>query len=206
MKLERPVRKRIQLLLKIAGNLFILGGLAALAWCGTVLMQAHQYQQQANSYLKQAMRAPRTGTIRSTVRVAEGAPIGRLDIPRIGVSVVVLEGTDARTLRLGAGHIPGTALPGQSGNVAIAGHRDTYFRGLRKISQRDEVMLTTLDGAYAYSVDSAKIVDPDDVGVLKDTGQPTLTLVTCYPFIYVGSAPKRFVVQARRLTGADSGR
>lgn len=206
MKLQRPARGRIRLLLKISGNLSIVGGLTAFAWCGTVLMQAHLYQRQANSYLRRAVKAQCAGAVGSAVQAVDGAPIGRLEIPRIGVSVVVLEGTDAHSLRLGAGHIPGTALPDQSGNMGIAGHRDSFFRSLRRINKDDEITLTTLHGSYAYTVYCAKIVNPDDVDILNDTGQPTLTLVTCYPFIYVGAAPKRFIVQARRITGANEER
>jgi sortase A len=94
------------------------------------------------------------------------------------------------------GHIPGTALPGEDGNIVLAAHRDTFFRPLRNIQKGDEIALTTLSGAYRYRVESIQIVGPDDVGVLSPTKQPTLTLVTCYPFYFVGSAPKRFIVRA----------
>ena len=95
--------------------------------------------------------------------------------------------------------IPGTAVPGREGNVALAGHRDTFFRGLRNIRNRDEIVLTTSDGMHPYEVESTRVVWPDDVDVLNDVGRALLTLVTCYPFYLVGSAPKRFVVRAHRL-------
>ena len=122
--------------------------------------------------------------------------IGRLEIPRLRMKVMVREGADEGTLRKAVGHIPGTALPGTIGNVALAGHRDTFFRGLRDIRKDDSIDLTTDDGTYRYQVKSTKIVGPRDVGVLAASSGETLTLVTCYPFYYVGSAPKRFIVRA----------
>jgi sortase A len=126
----------------------------------------------------------------------EGEPLGRLEAPRLGLSVMVSQGVSNRTLRRSAGHIPGTALPGELGNVGIAGHRDTFFRPLKEIRKNDTLTLTTLEGTYQYVVDSTEIVAPDNVKVLDPTDRPILTLVTCYPFYYVGSAPKRFIVQA----------
>jgi LPXTG-site transpeptidase (sortase) family protein len=126
-------------------------------------------------------------------------PIGRLQIPAIDLSVIVLEGTDGWTLNRAVGHIEGTALPWESGNSGIAGHRDGFFRGLKKISRNDRIVLTTLKGIYQYRVDGIEIVDPADSGVLDASPHPTLTLVTCYPFHLVGSAPKRFIVRAERL-------
>jgi sortase A len=99
------------------------------------------------------------------------------------------------------GHIPGTPLPGQSGNVTIAGHRDTFFRPLRLIRKNDTMKLTTLRGEDQYRVVSTDIVAPDDIHVLYPTGRNTLTLVTCYPFYYVGPAPRRFIVRAERVAG-----
>jgi sortase A len=94
------------------------------------------------------------------------------------------------------GHIPGTALPGDSGNVGLAAHRDTFFRRLRDIRPDDEIVLTTPDGTFRYTVEGTKVVEPGDVWVLDPTEEPALTLVTCYPFTYVGSAPQRFIVRA----------
>jgi sortase A len=126
----------------------------------------------------------------------EGEALGRLEVPRLDVSVMVAQGVSDSTLRRSVGHIPGTALPGEMGNVGIAGHRDSFFRPLKDIRKNDTLTLTTLNGTYQYVVDSTRIVSPDDVQVLDPIGRPTLTLVTCYPFYYVGSAPKRFIVQA----------
>ena len=122
--------------------------------------------------------------------------MGRLEIARLGVSAVVRSGSDARTLQLAVGHIPGTALPGEAGNVGLAGHRDTFFRRLRDIETDDEIRLVTPEGRYRYRVQRTDIVRPEDVWILGPTEEPTLTLVTCYPFTYIGSAPERFVVRA----------
>ncbi len=129
-----------------------------------------------------------------------GSVIGRMEIARLGMRVMVLESTDHKTLRLAAGHIEGTALPGEKGNVGIAGHRDTFFRPLRSIRKDDVIELTTLHGCYRYVVEETQVVTPDDTYVLENNGVDALTLVTCFPFNYVGSAPKRFVVYAREIT------
>jgi sortase A len=132
---------------------------------------------------------------------AEGSVLGRIEIPRVGISALVLEGVSGLTLRRGVGHISGTSLPRLPGNIGLAGHRDTVFRGLKDIRKGDPITLETLDGTYRYVVDWAQVVDPDDVGVLAVSSRPELTLVTCYPFYYVGSAPERFVVRAHREGG-----
>ena len=126
--------------------------------------------------------------------------IGRLEIPRLNLSVMVREGADERTLSRAVGHIPGTALPGKLGNVGLAGHRDTFFRELRNIREDDAIEFETTHGKYSYIVKSTSIVTPRDVSVLRASGGENLTLVTCYPFYYVGSAPKRFIVHAAQVT------
>jgi sortase A len=129
---------------------------------------------------------------------ASGEIIGRIEIPKVSLSVIIMEGTQGKTLRRGAGHIIGTALPGQTGNVGIAGHRDSFFRPLREVRKGDEVTLTTVAATYTYKVDSISVVDPSNVSVLEDSGGSILTLVTCFPFDFVGSAPQRFIVRAHR--------
>jgi sortase A len=125
--------------------------------------------------------------------------IGRVEIPRLEISAVVREGVDSKTLSRAVGHVPTTALPGNPGNVAIAGHRDTYFRNVRNIRKGDHIRMTTQKGTFEYAVDSLKIVEPTDVKVLDPTADPAITLVTCYPFNYIGAAPKRFIVRARQI-------
>jgi sortase A len=126
--------------------------------------------------------------------------IGKINIPRLGISAILKEGVGQRTLNLAAGHIPSTALPGQPGNVGVAAHRDNLFRGLKDIRQDDSITLTTLDNTYVYRVVSTKVVNPTDVSVLDASpDEKTLTLVTCYPFYFGGSAPKRFIVRALQV-------
>ena len=137
--------------------------------------------------------------------VANGDIIGRMEIPRVGISVMVLEGDNADVLRKGAGHVPSTSLPGGPGNVVIAGHRDTFFRALQNIHKDDEIDFTTKEGVHSYQVGSIQEVGPGDVQVLKASDHPTLTLVTCYPFDYIGSAPERFVVQAAEILPSGRG-
>ena len=129
----------------------------------------------------------------------EGSLVGRIEIPRIGVSAIVLEGVDKKTLRRGVGRIPGTSVPGEDGNVGLAAHRDSFFRGLRDIRKNDIVTLKTVEGTYNYQVEWTEVVQPQDTHVLDETEGPAITLVTCYPFSYVGPAPKRFIVRARKV-------
>ena len=128
------------------------------------------------------------------------ALVGRLSIPRLHLSAMVREGIDRNTLLLAIGHIPATALPGQAGNVGVAGHRDTFFRGLKDLKTRDEIQFSTLSGDFKYVVESLIVVEPDNVAVLAPSSENVLTLVTCYPFSYIGTAPRRFVVRARQVS------
>ncbi len=127
-----------------------------------------------------------------------GQLIGRIEIPRLKVSVQVVEGSGDSELKQAAGHVTGTALPGDDGNVAIAAHRDKWFRPLRNIQARDVIEIRTPDGNYRYVVRRTEIVKPTDVSVIAPTHDQELTLVTCYPFYYVGHAPRRFIVHATR--------
>jgi len=125
-------------------------------------------------------------------------PLAVLRVPRLEVSVPVLEGTDEWTLNRAVGHIEDTAAPGTDGNVGIAGHRDGFFRALKDIRVGDEIEIETLTRVLRYQVERAWVVGPDDVTVLDDTAAPTITLVTCYPFYFIGPAPQRFIVRATR--------
>ncbi|HEX6898927.1 MAG TPA: class D sortase [Thermoanaerobaculia bacterium] len=129
----------------------------------------------------------------------QGSLVGRIEIPRVGVSAIVLEGVDKKTLRRGVGRIPGTSIPGKDGNIGLAAHRDSFFRGLRDIRKNDIVTLKTVEGTYNYQVEWTEVVQPQDTHVLDETDGPAITLVTCYPFSYVGPAPKRFIVRAHRI-------
>lgn len=133
------------------------------------------------------------------LRPARGSVIGWIEIPRLKVSSVVLEGDTESEFQLGAGHVPGTAGPGEHGNVVIAAHRDTFFRNLRNIAPDDRIVITTPNGVFEYAVERTEITDPKNVSVMQPRGQPELTLVTCYPFNYIGSAPDRFIVHAKKV-------
>lgn len=128
-----------------------------------------------------------------------GALVGRLEIARLGISVMVLEGADDSTLRVAAGHVPNTSLPGHGGNVGIAGHRDTFFRPLQNIRASDEIVLETPGETFRYVVEGTWVVAPEQIEVLDPTARPSLTLVTCYPFHFVGAAPYRFIVRAHQI-------
>ena len=170
---------------------------------GFVKDESHRLWNRGSAGIEPKAEAPSTIAPKPEVP-DEPAPamrsvIGRLEIPRLQLSVMVREGADEGTLSRAVGHIPGTALPGKLGNVGLAGHRDTFFRALRNIREDDTIELQTTHGAYHYIVKSTKIVTPRDVSVLEASGGDTLTLVTCYPFYYVGSAPKRFIVHAAQV-------
>lgn len=192
--------------IRVARWLFTGLGLAALGYCAAVWIGAKLYQsQEARRFTREAhVRAipvtPREAP--SAIVPPDGDLVGKLEIPRIGVSVMVVEGVDNRDLKHAVGHIPGTALPGENGNIGLAGHRDTFFRPLRAIHSNDIIMLSTPRRSYRYRVVSTKIVSPDDVQVLYPAVHDTLTLVTCFPFDYVGSAPRRFIVRADSLPGS----
>lgn len=200
---EPPRRPRR--MLRWLERLLLVVGIVCLGYYTYVSAESMLYQRYENRELDAILRsAPaRLGAERGgrTVpdarpRPAPGDVIGRIEIPRLGVSTVVRAGSDARTLRLAVGHIPGTALPGEAGNVGLAGHRDTFFRRLADISTGDEIRMVTPEGVFTYVVERTNVVEPEDVWVLDPTSRGVLTLVTCYPFSYVGSAPQRFIVRA----------
>jgi sortase A len=184
-------------MIRWARGFLLLVGVVALTYVGFTLLEARLYQSSANDALLTQSETAETTNVPKSVRA--GDVLGRIDVPRLGLSVAVLQGTSSRTLRLGAGHIEGTPLPGEPGNSGIAGHRDTFFRSLKDIRKDDEIQFQTATGLLRYEVDWIKIVGPDDTSVLHSSGDDsTLTLVTCYPFYLVGPAPKRFVVHARK--------
>ena len=139
----------------------------------------------------------KAGIVEEAAGLREGDVVGKLEVPRIGISVMVLQGIENDTLTVGVGHVPGTPLPGADANVVIAAHRDTFFRKLEGIMVGDSIHFATLRGTYEYIVDSTEIVDPEDTQVMESRARAELTLITCYPFYFVGAAPKRFIVHAQ---------
>jgi sortase A len=171
------------------------GGVVVLSYCGWVLVDSWQYQREKGTEFDAPVVAV---SARKTPEVFADGLIGRLEIPRLELTAMVMEGTGHTTLRRAVGHIAGTALPGQTGNVGISGHRDTFFRPLRKIRLGDTIAVATRNGSFDYRVVSTKIVRPSDVSVLEAGDGEAVTLVTCYPFYFVGAAPFRFIVRAER--------
>lgn len=189
---------------------FCLIGISLLGWAFAAIVDARIYQARqgrAFSVVERRAAAP-SPCIAVSPAAPDAAPeppapgadplvLGLIEIPRIGVSAIVREGDDDGTLAVAVGHIPGTARPGERGNMALAGHRDTFFRALRNIRVDDTIAIRTARGRYDYLVDSTEVVPPEATRVLAPTSDPVLTLVTCFPFDWAGRAPDRFVVRAR---------
>jgi len=180
-------------------NVLFLAGALAVCYVGVAFIYARHCEEIANSALDQEQQ---TGGQRTSgpsgYFTEQGRVLGRIEIPRLKIRVAILDGTTSRTLEVGVGHIEGTALPGEPGNIGIAGHRDTYFRALRNIRTGDEIRVQAGSALSRYKVDTVQIVAPDDISVLAPSAASTVTLVTCYPFYFIGAAPQRFVVHANR--------
>lgn len=177
---------------------FLVGGLWGLGCATFAVLDARAYQAIALSNLPKLSNLPRTSPARVSRVVAEGELVGEIDIPSLELKIAVVQGESSKILRRAVGHLPATALPGDPGNVVLAGHRDTFFRPLRNIQVGDAIAIVTPDGKFEYQVESTEVVSPEDVQALQSTGENTLTLITCFPFYYVGPAPKRFIVRARQ--------
>ena len=198
-----PARTRRSLGSRIIGwleSLLFVAGVVCLGYYAYITIEARLYQELENRELDMILSTapagpPSPGQLRPPPP-PPGSAIGRIEIPRLGVSAIIRAGSDAKTLRLAVGHIPGTALPGEVGNMGLAGHRDTFFRRLRDIRAADDIRVVTTAGTFTFKVNTLTVVSPKDTWVLNPTRTPTLTLVTCYPFTYIGSAPQRFIVHA----------
>ncbi len=205
MKL-RIAREPLRRILQWTRRACFVAGVSMLAYCAYALVDSSVFQRVQGGQLERLLEVRIPGAGDAPVSpgrwpaTVTGGLIGRIEIPRLGFSAVVIEGTSTTTLRRAVGHIQSTALPGQPGNIGLSGHRDTFFRPLRNIRENDVITLTTLVGGYRYRVVSTQVVRPENVGVLAPSGDEILTLVTCYPFYFVGPAPYRFIVRARRAT------
>ena len=191
------MRARIRLDIVLA-----LIGVALLGYVGETLLESEVREVVGNHRLERAWAkaTQKTSDPGAVARRPEmGDLIGRLEIPRLEISALVAEGAAEGTLRTGIGHLPHTPLPGEPGNAGLAAHRDTHFRALRDVRIGDRIQLRSWSGETEFEVTATHIVMPKDVSVLDPTPEPTLTLITCYPFGYIGNAPKRFVVQAKRV-------
>jgi len=181
--------------------LFVLIGFIVIVGSGLALFWSDELQR---LYMPSLPSIERQSGADSTNRPeAElGKPIGSIEIPRLGLSSVVLEGDDAAALLLGVGHLSDTPLPWHHGNTVLAAHRDTFFRPLAHIRKGDVIRFSTADAALEYVVKELKVVEPTAVEVLEPTSAATLTLITCFPFDYIGPAPQRFIVRAERRSSS----
>ncbi|WP_321475065.1 class D sortase [uncultured Paludibaculum sp.] len=203
-------RRNMRSILRWTQRLLFALGATLLTYSGYVVVDAQLFQNREDRHLDRMLverQGANAGESPTAAPLLPAVPepawprglIGRIEIPRLGLEVIVMEGVDHATLRRAAGHIPGTALPGQAGNVGISGHRDTFFRPLRNIRNNDLINIITPLGDYRYRVVSSDVVDPRNVAVLASSASEILTLVTCYPFYFVGPAPDRFIVRAERV-------
>ncbi len=188
------------------GSCYLLAALT-LSWCAASLLDAGISSALQSRRLEGILQrvipdgganGARTGLASATRReAASSGLVGRIEIASADLSSIIMEGATTATLRRAVGHVDGTAFPGERGNVALAGHRETHFRGLKRVREGDTIRITTPDGVFIYAVESTEVVGPDRIDVLRPAVEPTLTLITCFPFNYVGPAPRRFVVHAR---------
>jgi len=175
-------------------------GVGALSVVGYEVVEARRFQAQ------RAAEFARLAQAYASVSVRTGGLIGMLDVPRLKLTTPVIEGDDDKMLRRAAGHLPDTPLPWQGGNSAIAGHRDGLFRSLKGIRIGDEIRFRTTRDEFRYRVTGTSIVAPDDISVLESRGAASLTLITCYPFTFIGNAPQRFIIHASREREASRDR
>lgn len=199
-------------ILRWAERLFVFAGIGVLAWSALFMADAALSQWEARRALDVISLAASAGpphgsiAIPSTPRAPaahRGSAIGEISIPRVALDAVVLHGSDTGTLRRGPGHLENTAFPGKIGNVVIAGHRDSFFRRLRDIAIGDDVFIDTSEGHFHYRVTSMDVVKAQDLSVLDQTADATLTLITCYPFWVLGPAPDRFVVRGELVANTS---
>jgi sortase A len=181
-------------LLVFVGSFLIFSG--ALDCYSSISSQSQVASDWARESAPAPTSPPPSSTAKSRETIRRGDPVARLSIPRLDAVLYVVEGADARDLRRGPGHMEGTPLPGQVGNCIIAGHRDTHFRLLKNIHKGDEIVLQTRDGQFRYRVSQTSVILPNNTACLRPTTTGVLNLITCYPFYYVGPAPKRFIVHA----------
>lgn len=193
----------------------VVAGVMCLAWVGVVTLRANLHDRRQRTVFDQQTTAaaapgnalsPTAAESPGTEAVMADGLVGLLEIPRIGFSEIVMHGDDDDTLRVAIGHLPDTPLPWQEGNSALAGHRDGRFRPLRHVRIGDRITVATRQGPLHYVLRETAIVTPDDLSVLAPTETRTLTLITCYPFSYVGSAPKRFILKAEAVDDPTSRR
>lgn len=190
-----------------AGVLLLGGGLIAVGYVAHVVVDARSYQAVERRRFEATRRAvAEPGLPGAALRPGEGDSIGELRIPRLGLSAIIAQGDSAAVLHRAVGHLAETALPGEPGNVVLAAHRDTFFRPLERVRVGDAITVRTARGDFAYVVEWTAVMRPSDVQVIEPTDHDVLTLVTCFPFSYLGAAPSRFIVRARAATTSTCSR
>ncbi len=189
----RAVSSTRKYILRGACYFFLAFGTLALGYASFVLADSHAYQAFEMKKFKQA------GRVSGPHILAEGDVIGEIQVPRLGLHAIVVQGDSPANLRRAVGHLSKSALPGEWGNVALAGHRDTFFRPLHGIRLGDEIKFKTPEHSFEYLAESIEVVAPNDVQVLEPSTGHDLTFITCFPFHFVGPAPKRFIVRAHEV-------
>lgn len=185
--------------LRATHYIFLTVGIMALGYAGYVGLDRYWYQKVETSKFE-TVSAPAAPRAIEPVPIADGGVVGEIEVPRLGLKAIVVQGDSEEQLRRAVGHLPETALPDEQGNVALAGHRDGLFRPLRNVRPGDTITLRMPEREFRYEVQWTAVVPPTAVRVLQPTAEATLTLVTCFPFYYIGAAPERFVVRARRIS------
>jgi sortase A len=188
-----PISSTLKSILHVTCYFFLSLGIFALAYAGFVFADSHAYQAAA------LIKFDHAGVPTEPRVLADGDVIGEIQIPRLALNAIVVQGDSLANLRRAVGHLANSALPGQWGNVALAGHRDTLFRPLRNIRLGDQIKFKTPERTFEYRVESIQVVAPTYIGALESSTGHDLTLLTCFPFHYIGSAPKRFVVHAQEV-------
>jgi sortase A len=192
------------------GRLLLLVGAVTIGYCVWVILDARAEQKELSARLDQVGNNAEPGMVpvawETRQEALQSGLVGRIDIDRLNFSAMIVDGATHRGLRQGVAHLLNSAYPGERGNVALAGHRDTYFRPLKDLEEGDVIRITTPDGTFSYEVDSLMIVPPNRGDLVQPSQVPELTLVTCYPFYWIGPAPKRFIVRAKPVEVERAGR
>lgn len=190
--------------LRTAYYAFLAAGIMMLGYAGCAVLDLYWYQGIETTKFE-AIGAPSELRADEAAPISDGGVIGEIQVPRLGLKAIVVQGDSPKLLRVAVGHLPETALPGEAGNVALAGHRDGLFRRLRDVQPGDSIILRIPDREFHYQVEWTAVVPPTAVQVIQPTSEPALTLVTCFPFYYIRAAPERFVVRARKIAVAPKG-
>ena len=190
------IRQRLSLILMLVG-------IALLGYVGSEYWAMHREQQALHQRWDQQQTIS-TSNFASAVTNTNNDGLTRVVIPKIDLDLIVEEGTNHKALRLGPGHLKNTPAPGEPGNSVISAHRDTFFRHIYELGKGDQIQVRRDGQTYIFEVTGKKIVDPDDLSVVKNTSDTRLTLITCYPIYYVGPAPQRLIVSAKLVNGTPS--